>query len=154
MRQSGNHFFQLGRYYEARAKYRKANRYYTMLRRNFDWQELKRSQGDSELRRLDAFSVVNNINMAAVELKLGNYQYAKYECSEAIRLDPNCSKAFYRRGQAQRALRNYEEAIKDLKHAHTLLPENKQILNELNSAKQLLADYNKQQRNALKKLFN
>ncbi|EDW18463.2 peptidyl-prolyl cis-trans isomerase D [Drosophila mojavensis] len=154
MRQSGNHFFQLGRYYEARAKYRKANRYYTMLRRNFDWQELKRSQGDSELRRLDAFSVVNNINMAAVELKLGNYQHAKYECSEAIRLDPKCSKAFYRRGQAQRALRNYEEAIKDLKHAHSLLPENKQILNELNSAKQLLAEYNKQQRNALKNLFN
>ncbi|EDW69618.2 peptidyl-prolyl cis-trans isomerase D [Drosophila virilis] len=154
LRKSGNHFFQLGRFHEARAKYRKANRYYTMLRRSFDWQELKRSQDDSELRRLDAFSVVNNINMAAVELKLGNYQYAKYECSEAIRLDPNCSKAFYRRGQAQRAMRNYEEAINDLKHAHKLLPENKQILNELNSAKQLLAEYNKQQRKALKNLFH
>ncbi|KAH8406818.1 hypothetical protein KR222_004429 [Zaprionus bogoriensis] len=154
LRQAGNHFYQLGRYHEARAKYRKANRYYTLLRKNFDWQQLKRSQGDSDLRKLDAFSVVNNINMAAVELKLGNYQYAKHECSEALRLDPNCSKAYYRRGQAQRAMRNYEEAIKDLKQAHALLPENKQILNELNSAKQLLAEYNKQQRNALKNLFN
>ncbi|XP_062131278.1 peptidyl-prolyl cis-trans isomerase D [Drosophila sulfurigaster albostrigata] len=154
LRQSGNHFFQLGRYHEARAKYRKANRYYTMLRKNFDWQQLKGCPDDTDLRKLDDFSVVNNINMAAVELKLENYQYAKYECSEAIRLDPNCSKAFYRRGQAQSAMRNYEEAIKDLKHAHKLLPENKQILNELNSAKQLLAEYNKQQRKALKKLFN
>jgi len=125
-----------------------------MLRKNFDWQQLKGSPQDADLRKLDEFSVVNNINMAAVELKLGNYQYAKYECSEAIRLDPKCSKAFYRRGQAQRAMRNYEEAIKDLKQAHSLLPDNKQILNELNSAKLLLAEYNKQQRKALKNLFN
>ncbi|EDV96542.1 GH16309 [Drosophila grimshawi] len=154
LRQSGNHFYKLGHYHEARAKYRKANRYYTMLRTSFEGQQPKRNHcSNSDLRKLDAFSVVNNINMAAVELKLGNYQYAKYECSEAIRLDPSCSKAFYRRGQAQRELRNYEEAINDLKHAHNLLPENKQILNELNSAKQLLAEYNKQQRNALKNLF-
>lgn len=92
--------------------------------------------------------------MAAVELKLGNYQFAKVECTEAIRLDSNCSKAYYRRGQAQRALRNYEEAIKDLKNAHRLLPENNQILRELNAAKQQLAEYNNQQRNALKNLFN
>lgn len=97
--------------------------------------------------------MVNNINAAAVDLKLGNYLSAKYDCSEAIRLDPNCSKAFYRRGQAQRAMRNYEEAINDLKMAHNLLPENKQILNELNGTKQLLAQYNRQQRNALKNLF-
>lgn len=125
-----------------------------MLRKHFDWQQLKGRPHDTDLRKLDGFSVVNNINMAAVELKLGNYQYAKHECSEAIRLDPNCSKAFYRRGQAQRAMRNYEEAIKDLKQAHSLLPDNKQILNELNSAKLLLAEYNKQQRKALKNLFN
>ncbi|ALC43663.1 CG8336 [Drosophila busckii] len=154
LRQAGNHFFQLGHYYEARAKYRKANRYYAMLRNSFTLQQTKRSQIDENLRKLDDFSVVNNINMAAVELKLENYLYAKYECTEAIRLDANCSKAFYRRGQAQRAMRNYEEAINDLKRANTLLPENKQILNELNSAKQLLAEYNRQQRNALKKLFN
>lgn len=98
--------------------------------------------------------MVNNINMAAVELKLGNYEFAKIECTEAIRLDPNCSKAYYRRGQAHRNMRNYEEAIKDLKHAHQLLPENKQILSELNAAKLQLANYNKQQRNALKNLFN
>ncbi|KAH8384413.1 peptidyl-prolyl cis-trans isomerase D [Drosophila serrata] len=156
IRQSGNHFYQLGRYHEARAKYRKANRYYQYLSKQFGWQQLnhfKKHLVDEDLLKIDAFSVVNNINAAAVDLKLGNYLSAKYDCSEAIRLDPNCSKAFYRRGQAQRALRNYEEAINDLKKAHNLLPENKQILNELNSTKQLLAQYNRQQRNALKNLF-
>ncbi|XP_068149294.1 peptidyl-prolyl cis-trans isomerase D [Drosophila tropicalis] len=160
LRQAGNHFYQLGRYHEARTKYRKANRYYIYLRKHYEWQQLshfkkKFDNGgrDTEIRKIDAFSVVNNINMAAVDLKLGNYLSAKYDCSEAIRLDANCSKAFYRRGQAQRALRNYEEAINDLKRAYALLPENKQILNELNSTKKLLAEYNRQQRNALKNLF-
>lgn len=156
IRQSGNHFYQLGRYHEARAKYRKASRYYLYLNKQFGWQQLnhfKKHLGDADLRKIDAFSVVNNINAAAVDLKLGNYVSAKYDCSEAIRLDPKCSKAFYRRGQAQRGLKNYEEAINDLKEAHRLLPENKQIVNELNSTKQLLAEYNRQQRNALKNLF-
>ncbi|KAH8270537.1 hypothetical protein KR018_011228 [Drosophila ironensis] len=156
IRQSGNHFYQLGRYHEARAKYRKAGRYYQYLSKQFGWQPLnhvKKHLAEGDLRKMDAFSVVNSINAAAVDLKLGNYVSAKYDCSEAIRLDPGCSKAFYRRGQAQRGLRNYEEAIKDLKQAHNLLPENKQILSELNSTKQLLAEYNRQQRKALKNLF-
>ncbi|XP_017133682.1 peptidyl-prolyl cis-trans isomerase D [Drosophila elegans] len=156
IRQSGNHFYQLGRYYAARAKYRKANRYYHYLSKQFGWQQLnpfKKHLVDTDLLKIDGFSVVNNINLAAVDLKLGNYASARSDCTEAIRLDPRCSKAFYRRGQAQRGLRNYEEAINDLKRAHSLLPENKQILNELNSTKQLLAQYNRQQRNALKNLF-
>jgi len=156
IRQSGNHFYSLGRYHEARAKYRKANRYYHYLSKQFGWQQLnpfKKHLVDTDLQKIDGFSVVNNINSAAVDLKLGNYISAKNDCTEAIRLDPKCSKAFYRRGQAQRGLRNYEEAINDLKKAHNLLPENKQILNELNSTKQLLAQYNRQQRNALKNLF-
>ncbi|EDW34797.1 GL12709 [Drosophila persimilis] len=157
VRQSGNHFYKLGRYHEARAKYRKANRYYHYLSNQFGWQPLrnlkKTSSDDASMRKLEAFFTVNSINSAAVDLKLGNYTSAKYDCSEAIRLDPRCSKAFYRRGQAHRALRNYEEAINDLKSAHALLPENKQILNELNATKQLLAEYNRQQRKALKNLF-
>ncbi|EDW92986.1 peptidyl-prolyl cis-trans isomerase D isoform X1 [Drosophila yakuba] len=156
IRQSGNHFYQLGRYHEARAKYRKANRYYHYLSRQFGWQQLnplKKHLVDADLLKVDGFSVVNNINAAAVDLKVGNYLSARDVCNEAIRLDPKCSKAFYRRAQAQRGLRNYEEAINDLKTAHNLLPENKQIVNELNSTKQLLAQYNRQQRNALKNLF-
>ncbi|XP_030385291.1 peptidyl-prolyl cis-trans isomerase D-like [Scaptodrosophila lebanonensis] len=157
LRQAGNYYFQAGKYFEACAKYKKANRYYLALRKHFDWQQLdhiKETTGDADLRKLDAFSVINHINLAAVDLKLSNYLSARYNTTEAIRLDPNCSKALYRRGQAQIALRNYEDAITDLKRAYKLLPDNKQILNELNSAKQLLAAYNKKQRNALKNLFN
>lgn len=155
IRNAGNHFFTQQKFYEARRKYRKANRYYNLLRKRYDWQELThiKCSGD-DLIKLDQFSVVNNVNMAAAELKLKNYSSARYYCTEAIRLDKNCSKAFFRRGQAHIALNNYDEAINDLKQAHKFLPDNKHILNELNRAKQLLAEYNRTQMKKLKGLFN
>lgn len=155
IRNAGNHFFTQGKFYEARRKYRKANRYYNLLRKRYDWQELEHLKcTDDDLKKLDQFSVVNNVNMAAVELKLENYANAKYCCSEALRLDSTYSKAYYRRGQAQIALKNYEDAINDLKKAHELIPDNKHILSELNRGKQLLAEYNRNQMKKLKSLFN
>lgn len=155
IRNAGNHFFTQEKYYEARRKYRKANRYYNLLRKRYDWQELSHVEcSDEDLKKLDQFSAVNNVNMAAVELKLKNYANAKYCCSKALRLDNNCSKAYFRRGQAQIALKNYEDAINDLKKAHELIPDNKYILNELNRGKQLLAEYNRNQMKKLKNLFN
>lgn len=155
IRNSGNHFFKQQNYYKARQKYRKANRYYNLLRKRYDWQELKHLKcSDDDLKMLDNFSVLNNVNMAAVELKLGNFTNARYCCSEALRLDAQCGKAHYRRGQAQIALKNYEDAIVNLKKAHELIPENKQIVNELNRAKQLMAAYNRTQMAKLKNLFN
>ncbi|XP_023305775.2 peptidyl-prolyl cis-trans isomerase D [Lucilia cuprina] len=155
IRNAGNYYFTREKFYEARRKYRKANRYYNLLRKRYDWQELAHIESsDDDLRKLDQFSVLNNVNMAAVELKLNNYASAKYCCTEALRLDNNCSKAYFRRGQAQIALKNYEDAISDLKRAHEFIPDNKHILNELNRGKQLLAEYNRHQMKKLKTLFN
>lgn len=124
------------------------------MRKRYDWQELAHLECSGEdLKKLDQFSVVNNVNMAAVELKLKNYINARYCCSEALRLDSNYSKAYFRRGQAQIALKNYEDAINDLKKAHELIPDNKHILNELNRGKQLLTEYNRNQMKKLKNLF-
>ncbi|XP_013117583.1 peptidyl-prolyl cis-trans isomerase D [Stomoxys calcitrans] len=155
IRNAGNHFFTLQEYYKARQKYRKANRYYNLLRKRYDWQELEHLKcTDDDLKKLDHFANLNNLNMAAVEIKLKNYTNARYCCREVLRLDPECGKAYYRLGQAQMALNNYEEAIANLKKAHDLVPDNKQILNELNRAKQLMTTYNRTQMANLKKLFN
>lgn len=83
IRNAGNAFFAQQRYYEARRKYRKANRYYVLLRRRYDCQEIDHLRGsESDLNKIDNFSVINNVNMAATELKLGEYANAKYLCSE------------------------------------------------------------------------
>ncbi|XP_061397860.1 peptidyl-prolyl cis-trans isomerase D-like [Musca vetustissima] len=154
IRNAGNHFFTKQEYYNARRKYRKANRYYNLLRKRYDWQELEHLKcSDEDLKKLDSFSAINQLNMAAVELKLNKYTNAHYCCREVLRLDPNCGKAYYRLGQAQIGLKNYEEAIENLKKAHDMIPDNKTILSELNRAKQLMADYNRSQMVHLKKLF-
>ncbi|XP_075162303.1 cyclophilin 40 [Haematobia irritans] len=154
IRNAGNYFFAKQQYYKARQKYRKANRYYNMLHKRYEWQELQHLKcSDEDLKKLDSFSVLNNLNMAAVEIKLNNYTNALYSCREALRLDPKCGKAHYRLGQSQIALKNYEDAIINLKKAHDLIPDNNQILSELNRAKQLLINYNKTQMANLKKLF-
>lgn len=154
IRNAGNYFFTQQEYYKARQKYRKANRYYNLLRKRYDWQELEHLQcTDDDLKKLDCFSAINHLNMAAVEIKLDNYSNARYSCREALRLDPSCGKGYYRLGQAQIAMKNYEEAITNLKKAHNLIPDNKQILNELHRAKQLLTNYNREQMVHLKKLF-
>lgn len=48
---------------------------------------------------------------------------------------------------------DYEDALSDFQKANELLPENKQILAEMNRLKKIRSEYNQKQKNALKKLF-
>ncbi|XP_053953156.1 peptidyl-prolyl cis-trans isomerase D [Anastrepha ludens] len=154
IRSAGNHFFTQQRYYEARRKYRKANRYYNILRTRFEKEEFEYLIGTIEdLKKIDAFSVINQINLAAVELKLEKYDNAKTACNEALSFDEGCCKAYYRRGQASIALKDYENAIADLNRANEIMPGNKSVLSELSRAKKLLANYNRTQKEAMKNLF-
>lgn len=63
------------------------------------------------------------------------------------------SKAFYRRGQAETQLKNYEEALNDFKQAHLISPDSKIILNEFEKTKKLLMEYRDFQKSKLKNLF-
>lgn len=154
IRSAGNYFYERGRFIEARRKYRKAERYYNYLYNGAENLERCSEFEADDRQQMDAFMLNNCTNMAAVELKLENYENAKYCCNEAIRLNPKCSKAYYRRGQAHTNLNDYESAIDDLKVALKLVPDNKQILNELAHVQQLQFKYNRSQMNSLKNLFS
>lgn len=91
--------------------------------------------------------------MAAVELKLTNFSNAKYSCNEVLRGEPRNAKALYRRGQAEIGLKNYDEAVRDLKTAHQLLPNNKSVLAEFQRAKEHWKDYHKMQKRVYQNLF-
>lgn len=153
IRSAGNYFYVRKNYMEARRKYRKAQRYCNYL--NLSPNDTYHNDGmeNNDSLNLDAFNVINCTNMAAVELKLSNYENAKNYCSEAIRLNPECFKAYYRRGQAEIGLNDYESAINDLTTALKLVPDNKEIRNELNNVQQLQTKYNRLQMNSLRKLF-
>lgn len=93
-------------------------------------------------------------NLAATELKLNDYENVFYTCNEAIRLDPNNSKAFYRRGVSHLERKNYELALEDLKQAHLMIPDDKLIVKDLEKAKKLLLDYRQIEKLNYKKLFH
>lgn len=149
IRSAGNHFYKNNNLYASRRKYRKANRYYNFLRKEYPFQDAN----NTDVRQLDQFAALNNTNMAAVELKLKNFEDARYCCTEAISLDDQCSKAYYRRGQAELALHNYENAISDLRKSHELVPNNHHVLQALQCARQAFAEYNRKQMQQFKKLF-
>lgn len=50
---------------------------------------------------------------------------------QALSIDAKSSKAFYRRGQAQMGLNEYTKALKDLKTALKLCPNDKRIVEEI-----------------------
>lgn len=69
-------------------------------------------------------------------------------------MDKTNPKALFRRGQAEIALKNYDEALRDLANAHKISPKSEIILNEFNRVKDYWKDYHAHQkktyRNVLK----
>lgn len=155
IREAGNYFFQRNLNVESCRKYKKCNRYY-----NFFVDKLGGSitNGNANevkniLQPLHRCYMITCLNVAAVELKMANFSNAKYSCNEVLRGEPRNAKALYRRGQAEIGLKNYDEAIRDLKTAHRLLPNNKNVLDEFQRAKEKWMDYHKLQRRVYKNLF-
>lgn len=145
IKHSGNHFYRTGDFVKSARKYKKVSRYYNFFK------DREVNAGDKAL--LDAFQLVNLINLAATELKLEEFDDVRFSCNAAIKIDANNSKAYYRRGIANLQLKNYEIALDDLKMAHTLLPGNRAILKEFERAKKLLLDYRALERVKYKNLF-
>ena len=73
-------------------------------------------------------------NRAACFLKMGDHEKAEADAKRASTLNPENVKAHFRRGLALHAMKQYEEAIPILAHAHKLEPKNKQIKEALQFA--------------------
>lgn len=72
---------------------------------------------------------------------------------QVLHLDPHNEKALYRRGQANFALKNYETALADLKHAEKISPKNKAVQKLLEEVRQENKSYNDLQKQRLSKFF-
>ena len=60
------------------------------------------------------------LNLAAVRIKLKNYKKAIDLCNEVIKEDKNNAKAYYRKAQAQKELKDYDSALESITKAETL----------------------------------
>ena len=78
-------------------------------------------------------------NRAACFLKLGHHEKAVDDASAAIVLDPENKKAWFRKGLAYHADKDYPEALRALEHALKLAPKNKQIKEAIKFAEAMYA---------------
>ena len=145
IKEAGNYFYRNEDYTKSARKYKKVTRYFNHFK------DLTTDQ--DEIKALDTFQLTNLTNLAATELKLQDFEDVMYSCTAAIKLDPDNTKALYRRGIANIELKNYEMALNDLKFALKLSPSNKAILKEFERARKCLTNYREIEKINYKKMF-
>lgn len=84
---------------------------------------------DEEVKRNELVIAVNS-NLANACLKIKKYSEAVKACDVALKSSVS-AKVFFRRGMANKALHDYDFAIKDLKRAMELEPNDASIKKEL-----------------------
>lgn len=74
-------------------------------------------------------------NRAFIHIKMENFGLALSDANKAIEIDNTYVKAYYRRASALLFLRKYDEALKDLLHLQSILPDNEDIQLKINNTK-------------------
>jgi tetratricopeptide (TPR) repeat protein len=82
-------------------------------------------------KEVDEIKLSCCLNLAACYLKLQKFDKAIHNCAEALRIDPNSSKALYRRAQAHVGNKNWDAAKADLEAAEKVDPKNADVKAEL-----------------------
>uniref|UniRef100_A0A4W3I1L3 Peptidyl-prolyl cis-trans isomerase D n=1 Tax=Callorhinchus milii TaxID=7868 RepID=A0A4W3I1L3_CALMI len=143
----GNNLFKCQDWNMALTKYAKALRYVS----NFGIE--KDDEENSSYKKLEDLAVSCNLNQAACQLKLCDWTGAIENCDTAFEIDPSNTKALYRRAQALQALKNYDQALADLKKAQEVAPEDKAINSEILRVKQKIKQEKEKERAVYAKMF-
>eukprot|EP00877_Chromochloris_zofingiensis_P010211 jgi/Chrzof1/5443/Cz16g03080.t1 len=134
-RRDGNALFQDGQYTEALGKYAMAL--------SFVDEDFMMQLEGPHLQKAEAVIMPIHLNMAAVQIKLEDYQTAVWNCTQVLQHDPDNAKGLFRRGKARHALGHTDEALKDLEAAANKAAGDKGILRELQALKQTMKEEKK-----------
>ncbi|KAG2435086.1 hypothetical protein HXX76_007173 [Chlamydomonas incerta] len=134
-RLTGNELFKAGQYKEALAKYAMALSY---LDEDFMFQ-----LAGHYLDKAEDVKKLVHLNMAATQLKTGDWNTAIYNCGQVLNMDPDNVKALFRRAKAHKALSRTEEARVDLEKAIKLEPNNREVAEELRGVRAALKEEKK-----------
>ncbi|MBN3295468.1 peptidyl-prolyl cis-trans isomerase D [Amia ocellicauda] len=141
----GNTFFKSQNWQAANKKYSKALRYLEVCGDVVD--------EESAQQKLEPIALSCILNIAACKLKMQLWQDAMESCSEALELRPANTKALYRRAQAWQGMKEYSQALADLKRAQEISPEDKAIANEMLRVKQRVKEEKEKEKRAYAKMF-
>lgn len=122
----GAALFRRGRYNLALGRYKRVMELFEFTDDEFKDKEQKDKA--KELRKLC------ELNVAACQLKLGNFSEAKAACNGVLKEDSSNVKALFRRAQADLGLRNFEECIRDLRRVIDVDAQNREARKLLRDA--------------------
>uniref|UniRef100_A0A2K5XPB8 peptidylprolyl isomerase n=1 Tax=Mandrillus leucophaeus TaxID=9568 RepID=A0A2K5XPB8_MANLE len=140
----GNTFFKSQNWEMAIKKYAKVLRY-------VDSSKAVIETADRAKLQPTALSCV--LNIGACKLKMSNWQGAIDSCLEALEIDLSNTKALYRRAQGWQGLKEYDQALADLKKAEEIAPEDKAIQAELLKVKQKIKSQKEKEKAVYAKMF-
>ncbi|MCJ1312140.1 peptidyl-prolyl cis-trans isomerase cpr6 [Agyrium rufum] len=109
-------------------------------------------------KQLNTIRFTLQSNSALLQNKLTAYNDAKTSASHALDVkqipDSDRTKAYFRRAVAEIALKDDDEAMKDLQAASNLAPNDTAISKEVAAVKKRMADASKKEKEAMKKFFS
>ncbi|KAJ2194815.1 peptidyl-prolyl cis-trans isomerase cpr6 [Coemansia sp. RSA 530] len=156
MKASGNDEFKQGNLEAAIAKYTKGLRY---LREMIVFD--KDNDPEDKLRpQFVTLRVPIMLNRAMCNLKLNKFEDAIKDCTFVLEIkdkeitQKDRTKAYFRKGSANRQLKQYEQARDDLKKAKELDPTDKAIANELILAESAVKEREMKEKQMYTKLFS
>lgn len=70
------------------------------------------------------------LNLSVVTNNTGDYKQTLINCTKALDIDENNTKAYFLRSTANLKMHNYDEAVQDIKKAIKLSPSDKKLRDE------------------------
>lgn len=95
---------------------------------------------DPQAEETKALQLSAHLNISLCHLKLNQYFEAKAHATDAIKMDENNEKAYFRRGQALLQLGEPQLAIKDFNEVLRLEPNNKAAQTQLTACQKLIKE--------------
>ena len=140
LKEEGKEKFVAGELFDALAKYREA----TM--------ELDEVLEDTE--ESDGLKKTLNLNIAVVTKKMEKWPETINACNEALKYEENNVKALFFRSIASRNLKDFDQALEDIKTVIKLNPKDKALRKEFEVTKEQKKKYLSQQKGVFEKAFS
>uniref|UniRef100_H3D679 Peptidyl-prolyl cis-trans isomerase D n=1 Tax=Tetraodon nigroviridis TaxID=99883 RepID=H3D679_TETNG len=145
----GNQLFKNQDWKTAVKKYSKALRYLEASRDQLEDEE----EEEKLQQKLEPTALSCYLNTAACNLKLQLWQDALDSCNQALELNKTNTKALFRRAQAWQGLKEYSQAMVDLKKAQAISPEDKAIGNEMKRVQLKIQEEKEKEKKIYAKMF-
>lgn len=139
LKEDGNFKFKNQEYKEAEGLYREAISYLDAVQND-----------NAEIRNLKKTILVN---IAVVCNKTQSWAETVRACFQSLNIDGDNPKALYLKGVALRKLKQYDEALNDLKNAIKKNPNDKNLRTEFQECKEEKKKYDKSQQSMFQKFF-